>query len=63
VRVATVDKPVVAQGNTIAFPGRLHVGSLVRALPTGRYRVDVQVRDVAGNSSNVAGVAFTIVKG
>jgi hypothetical protein len=63
VTLAAVDKPVVAQRNTIAFPGRVRVGSLVRALAPGRYRVDVQVRDAAGNASNVAGVAFTIVKG
>jgi hypothetical protein len=63
VLVTTLDKPVVAQANTIAFPGSVHVGSLVRPLPPRRYRVDIQVRDASGNASNVAGVAFTIVKG
>jgi hypothetical protein len=60
--VAAISKPVVAQRNAIAFPGRLKVGTLVRTLTPGRYRVDVQVRDAAGNASDVAGVAFTIVK-
>jgi hypothetical protein len=61
-RVAVIDKPVVAQRNAIAFPRRLRVGSSTRTLSPGRYRVDVQVRDAAGNASNLVGVPFTIVK-
>jgi hypothetical protein len=52
----------VAQRNAIAFPGRVRVGSSVRTLAPGRYRVDLQVRDAAGNASNLVGVPFTIVK-
>jgi hypothetical protein len=62
VLVAGIDKPVVAQQNSVAFPGRVRVGSAVRTLSPGHYRVDVQTRDAAGNASNVAGAAFTVVK-
>jgi hypothetical protein len=61
-QVAAIDKPVVAQRNAIAFPGRVRVGSSVRTLAPGRYRVDLQARDAAGNASNLVGVPFTIVK-
>jgi hypothetical protein len=60
--VTELKKAVVAGKNRIAFPGRVHVGSLVKTLAAGRYRLTLVVADAAGNRSNKVSAKLRIVR-
>ncbi len=52
----------VRGANTVAFSGRIRIGSRSKALSIGRYKVEPVVRDAAKNAPNRVHASFTIVK-